>query len=394
MQDRLDAFRRLILNDLSLQAALGAITEPEPFIARAREAASAAGLIVSQEELSAALRPDPLALMSPPPVGDGSGWPPAGWLPIHVAPTPDGRGVVEWAYFGEQPLDAPFFEMSVRRARMRPINRLCRWRTALDDFLGDDSIARAPPPRGLIFHMSRCGSTLVAQMLAAVARNRVLSEAPPIDSVLRLRELRPETTEEDRRRALIAMVAALARGRDGAESRCILKLDSWHMMALPLFRAAFPSTPWVFLYRDPVEVLVSQMRSRGMQTVPGMLPRELQGPDDAATLGAEEFCAQALAQSCEAAVAHFHLGGGLLVAYEELPDAVFSKILPHLGLSVDAAEREAMRAATLRDAKAPHNIFSRDGEEKRRAATERVREAAARRLFDVHARLESMRARS
>lgn len=393
MQDRLDAFRRLILNDPTLQATLGEIEEREPFIACAREAAGAAGIIVSHEELAAALRPDPLGLMSPPTVGDECGWPPAGWLPIHVAPTPDGRGVVEWAYFGAQQLDAPFFESSMRQARQRPMNRLCRWRTTLDAFLAEESITRAPPPRGLVFHMSRCGSTLVAQMLAAVARNRVLSEAPPVDAMLRLRELRPDIAEDDRRRALIAMVAALARAPSAVESRSIFKLDSWHMMALPLFRAAFPTTPWVFLYRDPIEVLVSQMWSRGMQTVPGMLPSELQGPDDAATLGPEEFCAQALAQSCEAAVAHFHLGGGLLVAYEELPEAVFTRILPHFGLTIDATETEAMRAAALRDAKAPHATFARDGEEKRRAATERVREAAARRLFDVHARLEAMRAR-
>ena len=41
------------------------------------------------------------------------------------------------------------------------------------------------PPSGFIFHMSRCGSTLAARMLAASPRNIVLSEADPIDYVLR-----------------------------------------------------------------------------------------------------------------------------------------------------------------------------------------------------------------
>jgi hypothetical protein len=52
------------------------------------------------------------------------------------------------------------------------------------------------------------------------------------------------------------MVAALGQARAG-ETRLFLKLDCWHMRDLPLFRRAFPNTPWVFLYRDPVEVLVS-----------------------------------------------------------------------------------------------------------------------------------------
>ena len=75
------------------------------------------------------------------------------------------------------------------------------------------------------------------------------------------------------------MVAAFGRRRGGRERHYFIKLDSWHTLALPLFRRAFPSVPWVFLYRDPVEVLVSQMRQRGAQTVAEIIPPSFYGID-------------------------------------------------------------------------------------------------------------------
>ena len=40
-------------------------------------------------------------------------------------------------------------------------------------------------PSGFIFHMSRCGSTVISQMLAALAEHVVVSEAGPIDALAR-----------------------------------------------------------------------------------------------------------------------------------------------------------------------------------------------------------------
>jgi len=402
MQGPLDAFRRLLRSDASLHAALGEIDLPDVFIARAVDLAQAAGLAISRDDIAGALRPDPLGLLRPQDLNDDPAWPPPGWLPVSLAPGLDGRNVVEWIYFGGTALDQPFFDMSARQARIRPFNRLCCWRQDLDSFIaGAPELEPETAPQGLVFHMSRCGSTLVAQMLAASPRNVVLSEAPPIDAALRLGELHPGADETLLRRALLAMTAALGRGRGRAaqgDSRLFLKLDSWHTLALPLFRAAFPQTPWVFLYRNPVEVLVSQMRARGMQTVPGMLPAALQGADGAdsgpgdAAIGGEDFCARVLATGCAATLAHFPLGGGLLVNYDELPLALFTKILPHFGVRPEAAEIDAMRAATQRDAKAPYMPFAQDGDDKRRAATTAAQAAAERHLAPIYAALEAMRA--
>jgi len=105
-------------------------------------------------------------------------------------------------------------------------------------------------PSGLIFHMSRCGSTLVCQMLAACGANIVVSEPPPIDAIVR-----SGMGGADRVTSLRAMSGAISHVRSDGETRYFIKLDSWHARALPLFRWAFPATPWVFLYREPAAVM-------------------------------------------------------------------------------------------------------------------------------------------
>ena len=74
----------------------------------------------------------------------------------------------------------------------------------------------------------------------------------PIDSAVQL-----AATGRDASAALLRAMIAAFTGRLGGENRhCVVKLDSWHVLALPLFRRAFPQVPWVFLYRDPIDVMV------------------------------------------------------------------------------------------------------------------------------------------
>ena len=187
------------------------------------------------------------------------------------------------------------------------------------------------------------------------------------------------------------MVGALGQPRRG-EQALFLKLDSWHTLALPLFRRAFPSVPWVFLYRDPVEVLVSQMQVPGIQTVP-----QLAG---AGVLGSaalyephrrEDYCARILAMICQPVLEHCRADGARLINYRELPAATWTSILPHFGVACSERERAVMAAATRHDAKAPGVPFAPDGEDKQQAATPAIRSAARERLGDIYARLEALR---
>ena len=107
----------------------------------------------------------------------------AGWLP-GWAGWRDDAFCVEWCHFGAHPLHEPFFSDSLTRVMRRPVNQLLRHRTPIESLQARHALHPGLPPRGFVFHTSRCGSTLVAQMLAATRGSVVLSEAPSLDAVL------------------------------------------------------------------------------------------------------------------------------------------------------------------------------------------------------------------
>jgi hypothetical protein len=379
----LDRFLACVLAETSLQKELAAFDSSGELAAHAAEAARRRGISLDTRTIEAAID----ARTSAGNAGGGD-VPPAGWLPAATS-WRNGALTIRWSYFGEERLRAPFFAMDAHPSLGKPFNRLVRPETAIDRLLDRLRTPAALRPSGFIFHMSRCGSTLVSQMLAACADNVVISEAAPIDEVVRARQTRPDLSEDEQARWLAAMVGALGQPRAG-EQRLFVKLDCWHTLALPLFRRAFPDVPWVFLYRDPVEVMVSQRQTPGMQMLPGTFGPELPGlapshdrPDD--------YCARVLARICEPIVQQHAQGGGLLVNYRDLPDALWTTILPHCGVVASAEERAAMVKIAKYDAKTPSFKFTPDVEAKQRAATAATRATASERLGDVYGRLEALR---
>ena len=276
-----------------------------------------------------------------------------GWLPIGVS-WAEGRPAIDWCLAGRERLWEPFFEDSVARLVARPFNAVFRRRTGVEVL--EDWAVRRPglPPSGFVFHMSRCGSTLVAQMLAARSDSIVLSEPAPLDAMLRPAV---PVAEDLHLRWLQGLISAMGQPRVGNEQHYFIKFDCWHVLYLPLIRKAFPSVPWVFLYREPRQVIASHLRQRGVQTVPGLVNSRLFGIDPAAAvrMPAAEYCARVLGTICEAAARET---GGVLVNYAQLPDAAFDTILPRFGVSITEESRGAMDAAAGRSSKHPAFQFS------------------------------------
>lgn len=185
--------------------------------------------------------------------------------------------MVDWGYLGARRFIKPFFNQTVEQCVSHPADMLFRHKTPLEQ-LGE--IMPSQPrvrPAGFIFHMSRCGSTLISQMLAAVPENIVLSEPAPLDTVLRAHFENPEITGEQRARWLQWLVGTWAWRRHPAEKNLFIKFDSWHTLFLPVIQRAFPEVPWIFVYREPLEVMVSQTRRRGGHMIPGALEPQLFG---------------------------------------------------------------------------------------------------------------------
>ena len=304
-----------------------------------------------------------------------------GWLPIRIdwKQTPP---QVDWGHVGPRRFTQPFFEQTIDICLRQPFNLLFRHQTPLETLVEWQTVRP-----GFIFHMSRCGSTLIAQMLAALPQNIVISEAPPLDAILRAKDV----TEQQRIAWLRGMLSALGQRRNGDEKHFFVKFDSWHTFDLPLIRHAFPEVPWIFLYRDPLQVMASQMKQRAIHLVPGVV--ELVGLDiaSAAQMPAEEFCARVLSRICAAALDQLRSGSGRAINYTELPEAVCTSLREFFHLDCDADELDQMRQVTQFDAKNPSLFFTANTAAKNDALTPLAREMSARWLDPVYAELEALR---
>lgn len=387
----IDRFRSLLATDTALQDELAPLYIPEAFNAAAITAAAAHGIMLDAEMLHEAVKPDPLGLSR---WDDGNasvtGYPSRQWLPTAIVPTPQGAAV-SWVHFAGEPLRDSFFETSARRAGALPINRMMRERSTLQSLIDAPVPEDALSPDGFIFHMSRCGSTLAAQMIAALPGAIVPSEAAPIDGAVQLNHQIPGLPLELHAKVLRAVIAALGRNRSGDARRYVIKLDAWHMMALPLFRAAFPETPWTFMYRDPLEVMVSQKRQTGVMAVPGEVPPATFGLDEKGEDSMLAYAANVLGRICQAAVEGMPGGGGMLINYAEMPAAVPERMLRHFGIETDDADRAAMDGATRLDVKSKERPFTPDGASKRAEATPDVLAVVERYLSAPYAALEALR---
>lgn len=291
-----------------------------------------------------------------------------GWTPIYSY-LAGAQLMLDWGYTGKRRFTEPFFGDTTDQVNRDLAALLFRHQTTIEEASQWERRSPGLPPAGFIFHMSRCGSTLVSRMLAALPENRALSEPTALNAVTRaalLDDRIPRATLLDWLRTVVSL---LGQPLDG-ETRYFIKLDCWHVLALPLVVEAFPRTPWVFLYRNPAEVLVSQARAPGAWTVPSALEPEVFGVEreNVTAMPRNEYLARALSRICDAALRYRDCGRGLLVSYDELPDFATGHLLDHFGMTLMPVELERMRVASG-DAKTPQMRFSDDRHAKRLAVT-------------------------
>jgi len=300
-----------------------------------------------------------------------------GWIPIRIY-WQQSQAMVDWCYLGTRRFSEPFFEQTIQQLLWQPFNELFRHQTPIETLAELQKARPGLAPAGFIFHMSRCGSTLVARLLAALPETDLTCEAEPLDSMVHLVR-GAQAPDEWRERALRTMVGALGRR---PSRHWFVKLNAWHALALPLFRRAFPDVPWLFLHRDPAAILVSQMVERGTELTPEIVPSTLFGIAEGTALPGEVYCARALATLAEAALA---AQGGLFVDHAALPGAL-PAIFTHFGIDPTEAEATPVRELARRNAKRPAVAY-RPGEA---AIPPAVRDAAETWLVPLHARLKAV----
>lgn len=357
------AARDAVLADPALQAQLWPL-DLEAFRRRLRD-------LGAPDEASWPWDPGPLLL--PVAVRPAPSLPAAprgpGWVPVHLDLLTGPVAVVWRQTGGERPM-AGLHPSDVQAWSRRPLNRFLDVRTppeVLDAPFGGSG--PSPPVAGIVFHMSRCGSTLVSRMLGQVAGVVSLSEPRIVGDLLRLGRFAPGLDPE---RQANWLREAVARAGAGGE-RLVIKTEAGGLFGLDLLRRAFPEAPWVFLHRDPLDVMLSQEQQRSSEMMPIMVEAALPlPPEQAHATDPDEHCARTLAALCDRAAEVVASDGGLAVAYEDLPGAVEDRIAPLFGLAFDAADQARMRAVSTRHARRGEAVFVDDRDSRRAAAAPRL----------------------
>jgi hypothetical protein len=299
-----------------------------------------------------------------------------GWTPIAFSlerPEP----TVDWCDLRGIRFAEPFLQQTVARwtgteaieaGTSRPVIR-----TTLPALAALDAIMPVLDPSGLVFHMSRCRSTLISRLLATAPGVVAVSEPEALNTLL---EADPSEVDEAALVACVRMIVrALGQRRFPEDRHFILKLSSWNIRRRDILRAAFPDIPWVWVYRAPIEVVASVLKTPPAWT-------QLRGyPDRAARLlGIErdlvpdlsdaQFCCETLAGFLRAALTP-DASKPLLVDYSELPHAIWTRIAPFfkIPLEIEAIERMQV-GATFYAKDATPRPFLADTAEKRAVSPE------------------------
>lgn len=313
----------------------------------------------------------------------------AGWFPGRIK-WESGSPLLEWVYLGNRSLVEPFYDDTIYRHRGKPINLLLGFTTPLD-CLERLQVQNPVSPAGFIFHVSRCGSTLVSQMLAAVEANRVVSESTAIDAVLRSHFQNPSVRLAQKRRWLKKLVAVFGHRRDMDNRALFIKFDAWHIMVLPFIHRIFPDVPILFLYRDPVEVMVSHRKRPGSHMVPGLIPAEWFGASqrDIRDLSIEAYGSWVLDRLFRAAREHAQTVPFTVMNYNRLPSALLSPEINPFGAVFEPGDIWKMRAATQFYSKNPNRVHTADSCEKQAMAGPQLRSLVEGALWDAYEALHA-----
>ncbi|MEX0923526.1 MAG: hypothetical protein WDZ84_12185 [Rhodovibrionaceae bacterium] len=238
----------------------------------------------------------------------------ANWIPSRLW-RHQGQPAVTWVELGTERFDRPFFHETLDAALARPGAPAPR-HTGLDALIEEARRAQAAeeslaPPSGLIFHMSRCGSTLVSSTLAQEPSALVLGEPNPLGDYFEIAQALPP----QRRGALLrALLILLGRRRSG-ETQFTIKAMSQLAVFLPFLLQTLPQARWIFVYRDPLEVLVSLIEGEsfvaGLHARPKLAAHWAGIPAaEVAALPPEVFAARMLGRICATAAGAGDRGGG------------------------------------------------------------------------------------
>ncbi|MBF4518081.1 sulfotransferase family protein [Flavobacterium sp. ANB] len=195
------------------------------------------------------------------------------WIPNNLVEK-DNQVYFEWIYLGDLKYVEPFFDETILKCLSHEYNsKAFKIISTVENLIEWSEELISVELKSLVFHVSRCGSTMLSQSLATSSENIMISEAPIIDQILR-----SDLFSLGKKEVLIkAVLKLLGQKRFPEQQHLIIKLDAWHIFKAPYLRFVFPQIPFALLYRNPTEVLKSHQKKMGMHMVPNVLPANVFG---------------------------------------------------------------------------------------------------------------------
>lgn len=317
-----------------------------------------------------------------------------GWLPVDAVVV-QGRPGLLWMDMTGMSLSEPFFEQTVERAKRE--KRAERF-TEFDVLLQLEKELDSVLPTGFIFHSSRCGSTLVANACRAISNSIVLSEATAIDKLIaRLITDTDNAVKESLYSVFLrGVVHALAQRRTGSEQHLFIKFACCSFAQLERIKRIWPNVPWLFLYRDPVETIVSNLKDvppwlidddrRVLASITGSSPAAVAG------MSIEELCARTIG-SLYATAYNLANDNSMLLNYQQLSVPVIASVLKFFNVSVSTEELQTIARTTEVYSKevSGTRAFVADRDAKQKHASALVRELSERWASEPYRLLEQKR---
>ncbi|MFN2529821.1 MAG: hypothetical protein ABR555_00840 [Pyrinomonadaceae bacterium] len=300
-----------------------------------------------------------------------------GWLPIDAV-VYDGRpGIVLMDMRGVELIE-PFFHQSVDRFRAETSD-MKECLTDLDALIQLEKITSSLVPAGFIFHSSRCGSTTVTNALKKIDGAIVIAEAPVLDKLIGRFFTDADSAVKEALYSVFlrGAVAAFGQPRSANERHLIIKFSCQSVGQLDRILRIWPNVPWLFLYRDPLETIVSNIE---------VMPDWLLGKADARILSAiagadererptmclEELCARAIGSFYDTAQ-RLANDKCLLLNYNELSIRAVERIAEFFKLSISDHELAAIELSLRNYSKDSSREFTDDSEAKQSTASPLIR---------------------
>lgn len=230
--------------------------------------------------------------------------------------------------------------------------QLIRPKSRLGDLLAQAESLTPVQPALLIFHWSRCGSTLLAGLYRQLTGVKLLSESMLISDLLS-----DPYWSASQKPQLLQLAIKLQGQFRHQERQLVVKCNAWDLLEWPLWLEQFPTAAVLCLGRQPEAILSSHQRMAGMHMagrVAALWPEVVTSSEPLDLISCR---IKVLERLLRASISLLQSGRASYLSYQELVLQSPQQLTAYIGREPDAAELQAWFLYLKSDAKQPGTLF-------------------------------------